>query len=305
LNGALGIFTQSPGYEKLIQSDYFIDLTQASALGIRFERAWHVIAGVEKDLGADTLLRVETYYKRFSRRILGRLETDEELQARLAQYDFPEELQDSIPTDRVITSFPTNDGKGTAYGLDVYLALRDPAARVAGWLSYTWGRSEQESYGRVYPFDYDRRHAFNVVGRYRLSDRFDFAVTGRMASGFPRTPALGLRVAAVEDERGLLVPQLDSEGNYVYTVDLGGVENLNTGRLPLYARFDVRATYRPGGLTGRWSIYVELINCFNRANAIALNNELEHAPSSGLPRLVEVPSESFPLIPSFGIRFRF
>jgi hypothetical protein len=50
---------------------------------------------------------------------------------------------------------------------------------------------------------------------------------------------------------------------------------------------------------------MELINCFNRDNAIALNNELEYDPSSELPRLVEVPSESFPLIPSFGVRFRF
>jgi hypothetical protein len=305
LQGALGLFTQSPGYEKLIQSDYFIDLTGSSELGIRHERAAHVIVGIEKDLGLNTLLRVEGYYKRFDRRIVGRLETDEELAERLARYDFPEELQDDIPTDRIITSAPTNGGSGTAYGVDVYLALREPGARLNGWLSYTLGKADQESYSQLFSLDYDRRHALNVVGRYRLSNKFDIALTGRVASGFPRTSPLGLRVAAVEDERGMLIPDVDANGNYVYTIDLGGVENLNRGRLPYYARFDIRGTFRPGGLTGRWSFYVEVINVLNRDNAITLNNELVYDPSSDLPRITEVPNEGFPLIPSFGVRFRF
>ncbi len=305
VSGAVGLFTQSPGYEKLISADYFIDLTGATELGILHERALHFIAGVEKDLGMNALFRVEAYYKKFDRRIEGRLESDEELEARLSRYDFPEELQDSIPTDRIITTFPTNDGRGKAYGLDFFVSLRDPSARLTGWLSYTWGWAQQDSYGLIYPFDYDRRHALNLVGRYRLTDRFDIALTGRLASGFPQTPALGLRVAAVEDERGMLVPETDIDGNYVYTTDLGGVENLNSGRLPFYARFDIRATYRPGGLTGRWSIYGELINAFNRDNAVSIENQLEYDPTSLYPRLVEVPSEGFPLIPSFGVRFRF
>ncbi len=305
LQGALGLFTQSPGYEKLIQADYLIDLTGSSELGIEHERAAHVIVGFEKDLGLSTLLRVEGYYKRFDRRILGRLETNEELLARLKRYDFPEELRGDIPTDRIITSSPTNGGRGTAYGVDAYLALRDPGARLNGWLSYTLGKANQESYDQLFPFDYDRRHALNIVGRYRLSNRFDVAVTGRLASGFPRTAPLGLRVAAAEDERGMLVPEIDEKGNYVYTIDLGGVENLNTDRLPYYVRFDVRGTFRPGGLTGRWSLYVEVINVLNRDNAITLNNELVYDPGSELPRITEVPNEGFPLIPSFGVRFRF
>jgi hypothetical protein len=305
LRGAFGLFTQSPGYEKLMQSDYFIDLSHASELGIKHERALHAIFGFEKDLPSDALFRVEAYYKRFDRRILGRLETDEERLERLAKYDFPDELAGSIPTDPIITSFPTNDGRGTTYGLDFYLALRNPSARLAGWLSYTWGKSNQEAYDRIYPFDYDRRHAFNLVGRYRAGNRFDVALTARLASGFPWTPPVGLRVSAVEDERGMLVPELDREDNLVYTTDLAGVENLNSGRLPFYARFDIRATYRPGGLTGRWSIYFELINAFDRDNAVELQSELEHNPESVVPRLNQVPGAAFPRIPSFGVRFRF
>jgi hypothetical protein len=52
-------------------------------------------------------------------------------------------------------------------------------------------------------------------------------------------------------------------------------------------------------------LYVEVINVLNRDNAITLNNELVYDPGSDLPRITEVPNEGFPLIPSFGVRFRF
>ena len=46
-----GLFTQSPGYEKLLQSDYFVDLSDADALGLRSERAWHGLVGLERSFG--------------------------------------------------------------------------------------------------------------------------------------------------------------------------------------------------------------------------------------------------------------
>ena len=305
LRGAVGMFAQSPGYEKLVQSDYFIDLSRVRELGISHERAIHVIGGFERDLGDRGLVRLEGYYKKFDDLIVGRLETDTERADRLARYDFPTELSDSIPTQRLITSTPENGGAGRAYGLDLFLARTDPSARLSGWVSYTLGWADQEAYGLTYPFDYDRRHALNVVGRYRLSPKLDIGVTGRVASGFTRTEVQRLRVAAVEDDRGRLVPETDTEGNLVYAVDFGDVSNLNRGRLPHYARYDVRATYRPGGLTGRWSIYFEVINLLGRDNPVELEPELAHNPGGELPRLVESPTAGFPRIPTFGVRFRF
>ena len=75
-------------------------------------------------------------------------------------------------------------------------------------------------YGRIYPFEYHRRHAFSAVVSYRLSDRWELASTTRLASGFPRTPPLGLRVASEAD-----VGDLDGDGNeeeLVPAVDAGG-----------------------------------------------------------------------------------
>ena len=112
-------------------------------------------------------------------------------------------------------------------------------------------------------------------------------------------------MASVEDDRGRLVPATDSAGNLQYTVDYGGVGNLNSGRLPHYARVDVRATYQRGGADGGWSLYVEVINLLGRDNAIVLEPRLQHDPGAELPRLFEAPGQGFPRVPTFGLRFRF
>ena len=305
LRTAGGLYTQSPGYEKLIQSDTFLDLSAARELELRHETAIHVVVGVEQALGADVVARVEGYYKRFNDLLIGRLETEAERTGRLSQYDFPEDLQGSVPTAPLMTSHPTNDGRGDAHGLEAYLNHTNPAAPLTGWLSYAWGRATRESYGQRYPFEYDRRHAFNAVGRYRLTSRWDVAATARLASGFPYTAPVGLRVSGVEEEGDTLVPGMDSDGNLIYAVDYGGVANLNSGRLPSYARVDLRATYRRGGVSGHWSLYVEVINLLGRENPVELESRLEHDPGSNMPRLFEVPAQGFPRIPTFGFRLRF
>ena len=305
LRVAGGLYAQSPGYEKLIQSDYFFDLSPGRIETLRHERATHVVAGFEKDVGADTLARIEAYYKTFDDLIVGRLETEAERRARVAEYDFPADLQASVPAAARITSTPVNGGRGEAYGIDAYLVRNAPDARLSGWLSYAWGRADRETYGLRYPFEYDRRHAFNVVGRYRLGDRWSVAATAQVATGFPYTPAVGVRVASAADERGRLVPARDAGGALVYTIDRGGLEALQRGQLPYYGRLDLRIAHQPGGRTGRWSWYIEVINALNRDNPVELDAELEHDPSAAVPRIVELPTAGFPLIPSFGVRVRF
>ena len=305
LRAAGGLYTQSPGYEKLIQSDYFLDLSPEFVSGLQHERATHVVVGYERDLGRGVLARVEGYYKAFDDLIVGRLETADERRRRLARYDFPAALQASVAVGQTITSAPVNGGKGTAHGVDVYLARTNAAARLAGWLSYAWGRADRETYGLRYPFEYDRRHAFNAVGRYRLNDRWSVAATAQVATGFAYTPGTRLRVAAVEDDAGRLVPARDTVGALVYAVDYGGLDNLHRGRLPYYARVDLRVTHRPGGPGGRWSWYLEVINLLNRDNPVELETALRHDPDGVRPRLVEMPTAGFPRLPSFGVRVRF
>ena len=315
LKGAAGRYTQSPGYEKLAQSDYVLDFTDAAVRALRSERSLQVSAGIEHDLGGGVMLRLEGYRKRFTDLLIGRLEPEAERLERVARYDFPEALASSVPADPIITTIPGNDGRGRAYGFDLFVSRTSaPAdARLSGWASYTWGKAERDGYGRRYFFEYDRRHAFATVASYRFTPRWELASTIRVASGFPRTAPVGVRVAAVEDQLdedadGItdeFVPDLDAAGRLVYAVDFGSVANLNQARLPPFARVDVRVTWRPGGPSGRWEIYAEVINLLNRKNAGAFDPRLEYDPASDQPRIVEKRDQSIPRLPTLGLRFRF
>jgi hypothetical protein len=301
LRAAVGLFTQSPGYEKLIQSDYVVD-----QVNLGYERARHAILGLERDLAPGLTARVELYHKRFDGLIIGRLETEAEMQARLGRYDFPAELAGDVPRGPLVTSVPVNEGRGGAYGFDLYFsrAARGPETRLTGWASYTFGVARRESHGRTYPFEYDRRHAFSVVGNYKLGSRFTFSATGRASSGFPWTPFGGVRVSAVE-EGDRFVPERDALGRLVYEVAPGGIAARNSRRLPAYARLDLRAAFRPRGEKGRWEFFVEFINALDRQNVSGVNATLDYDPGAERPRLVETSGGSIPRIPSFGVRFQF
>jgi len=315
LRAALGRYTQSPGYEKLVSSDYVLDLTSPAAASLRSEQSLQASMGLEHDIAGTATVRVEGYYKRSSDLLIGRLETDAERQARLAPYDFPPEYASSVPTDPIITTVPTNDGRGRAYGFDLFVTrtAAPSSARVRGWASYTWGRAERDAYGRTYPFEYDRRHAFSAVASYRLSDRWEIASTIRVASGFPRTAPLGLIVASAKDAADVdhdgnveeLIPARDPSGLLIYAVNFGGTDNLNNARLPVFARVDLRATWRPRGAQGRWELYLEVVNLLNRKNAGTLDPQLEYDPTSDRPKIVEKPDQGIPRFPTVGVRFRF
>jgi hypothetical protein len=310
--GAAGLYTQSPGYEKQAQSDYVLDFTNEAVKLVRSERAWQASAGVERQFGGGLTLKVEGYYKRFTDVLIGRLEPEEERLARVALYDFPSALRSNIPTEPLITTVPTNDGTGRAYGFDIFLN-RPGGGKLTGWTSYTWGRAEREAYGRLYPFEYDRRHAFTLVSSYAFTPRWEVAATTRIASGFPRTAPLGVRVAGREDRLDLdadgitdeILPARDARGLLEYSVNFGGVNNLNNARLPVFARVDARVTWRPRGAAGRWELYAEVINLLNRQNAGAFDPELVYDPASDRPAIVERRDQAIPRLPTLGVRFRF
>jgi hypothetical protein len=315
LRAAAGVHTQSPGYEKLLANDYFMDLSSSGPLDLDNERAVHALLSLERDAGAGVLVRCEAYLKRFSSLISGRLETPAETAARVAQYDFPAELATSVPNEPFILSYPENGTKGDAYGLDVYISKRatSPETRLTGWVSYTLGTARREAYGRRYPFDYDRRHALSVVAALRLKRGLDLSLTGKVASGLATTLPIGLRVAAVPDATDRdgdnnvteLIPERDASQLLVYQPDLGGIANLNGGRMPTYARLDARLTFTPRGGRSRWRLYADVINVLNRKNPGMVERKLEYDPTSDRPKLVMTREGSIPFLPSLGVHLTF
>jgi hypothetical protein len=313
LHAAGGLYAQTPGYEKTFQADDFVDL--AGGTGLRNEQAWQGVLGARFEPGSGVELKLDAFGRRFERLLVGRLETGAEQQARLSRYDFPPELQGEIPTAPLVTVHPENTGRGSAWGLDLSAARRATGAstRLTGWVAYTWSRAERDSWGVRYPFDYDRRHSGSLVAAFRASPRFELALTGRAASGFPYTPALATRVAEEPDavdrdgdgDTSELVPALDLAGQPVFTLDYGDVSNRNQARMPAFLRLDARLTFRPRGPQGRLDLYLDLINLTGRENAGRINAIISRQPGSDRPAIVEDRVLGLPFLPSLGVRWRF
>ena len=177
-------------------------------------------------------------------------------------------------------------------------------------------RRRATSYGRTYPFEYDRRHAATAVVAWRPADRFDVSVTGRFASGFPRTPVVGparrrrrrtagtstATATATELVPGARRPRAARSGRPTSAA----CPTFNRARLPAFARVDLRATFKPRGAGGRWQLYLDVINVLNRENAGLLEPRLDHDPDGDRPRLVPRSARAgIPFLPSLGVRFRF
>ena len=316
LDAALRLHSQTPGYEKLFQSDYFIDLSPGQRPNLKTERALHAVTGLQRDFGGGLSARVDAYYKRFSNLIVGTLESEEERQARLASYDVPAALRASVPTRAEITTSPLNAARGDAYGVDVRVAHAGggSASPLTGWAAYSFGRASRTAYGVTRPFDYDRRHAVSIAANLKLGSRLDLSATGRWATGFPRTPVRGVRLALVADahdvdrdgNREERVPQRDASGHALFQPDLGDLSNVNAARLPHFARLDARLTYRPSWGGERWAFYADLLNVLNAKNVIQIDSALVLDPASDRPGIIELPQDrGIPFFPSFGIRVWF
>ena len=97
-------------------------------------------------------------------------------------------LNQSLETDIL-------QGDGRSYGVEVF--LRKSSGKVNGWLSYTYSKSLQRynsrfdeetiNNGDFFPTNYDKPHVLNLVGNYKLTRRYSFALNVNYASGRPVT----------------------------------------------------------------------------------------------------------------------
>jgi hypothetical protein len=54
-----------------------------------------------------------------------------------------------------------------------------------------------------------------------------------------------------------------------------------------------------------WQLYVEILNVLKRENAGSLEPNLEFDPTSDRPRVTYRRNLGIPLVPTFGVRYRF
>jgi hypothetical protein len=146
----------------------------------------------------------------------------------------------------VAATFPqfTSALSGPTHGADVVVSRR-AATGLTGWVAYTFAhtRYHDRNTGESFDGDFDQRHTLNVFLEERLSYRW--AVNGklRVGSNFPLTGYFAGTPGALT---------------------LG--PTYNAVRLPVYARLDLRANRTFTFNRRRLTLFVEVLNVFNRDN---------------------------------------
>lgn len=85
--------------------------------------------------------------------------------------------------------------KGKAYGIE--LMIKKTSGKLNGWASYTYSRTyliandatqgDIINNGNYYPANFDKPHAFNLIGNYRVSHRFNASLNFTYSTGRPIT----------------------------------------------------------------------------------------------------------------------
>ncbi|MCS7176101.1 MAG: TonB-dependent receptor [Candidatus Kapabacteria bacterium] len=308
LRSAWGLYYQSPGYEKLLDRQVFLDFTHPRARTLKPEAAAHAVAGVEHMLNPEWQLRIEGYYKRFWNLIVQeRLPGTVWVTSLRPGMDprRPESWTSPVPVPGdSVTVIPVNGATGDAYGVEILLQkLYNFGSPVYGWVSYALSWAYREQQGIRYPFSYDRRHVVNVVLGWRIAPWLELNATWTYGTGFPWTAPVGVkpRVVVEQDSTGAPRARVDYDWRGVaFVADRGGLGNLNRVRLPDYHRLDVRLTTYAQWFGKEWSLYVDIANLYNRANVLAISYRVNPETLA----IEERPVRMLPILPTFGVTVR-
>jgi hypothetical protein len=178
-------FSVKAGYNTLRQYIHLLSNTAAIAPtdvwklsdpNIKPQYGDQVSFGLYKNLRSNTIeTSVEVYYKRL------RDFLDFKSGANII-------LNPHIETDVLQT-------KGKAYGIE--LMIKKTSGKLNGWASYTYSRTyliandatqgDIINSGNYYPANFDKPHAFNLIGNYRVSHRFNASLNFTYSTGRPIT----------------------------------------------------------------------------------------------------------------------
>lgn len=316
LRGVIGLYYQSPGYEKIVDQGVLFDFADRYTKQLSAENALHYVLGIERWLSSEWSLRVEGYYKSFENlikqeKVQGTRYFTEKIPGKDPRYVSGWTRPIGISGDS-LTQIPVNDSYGESYGLEFFLSKKNlmNETRFSGWISYSIAWADRFEDSRKYPFRFDQRHTVNVVLNYQINDWLDLGLRWQYGSGFPYSEPLGIKPRIIladydfdgKPESPAIATRSNSnnpnEQEVVYDIDFG--DNKLNARKPSYHRLDLRLTALAEFWNLNWTFYLDVINVYNRSNIIAYDYYVN--PDLTLGREANT---MFPIIPTLGFSVKF
>jgi outer membrane receptor protein involved in Fe transport len=275
------------GWGRFFQSQrpYELQVEDAESALFRAERSEHWVLGYETLLRAERprLLGVDgVRVELFGRRI-------ENPRPRYESLLEPVNFFPEIEPDRVRLA----PERSAARGIEL-MVRGSRGARFDWWLAYSYSRAEDRLAGETVPRSLDQPHAAALDLNFRLPRRWDLNLAWRARSGWPTTPVTAVLIEDPEDPGDPSHPETEPE----LTAAFG---RLNSERLPLYHRLDLRASRRWDLRSGRLTFYADVQNAYDRRNLAGFDVLLDEEAG-----VVELDEEHWPgIFPSLGVTWAF
>jgi hypothetical protein len=149
-------------------------------------------------------------------------------------------------------------------------------------------RSEDRIAGQWLPRFNDQRHAVRLGVVWRPTPKWVIGGGWHYHSGWPVTPET-LKIDVLPNGR-------------IVTTRLFGA--WYSERLPSYHRLDLRVTRRFPARRGGWSVFLDVFNAYDRANATGYGNGIRSSNGRDFV-VVREPHDQLGLLPSLGARWEF
>ena len=243
--------------------------------------AKHWVAGFEHTFKNNINFRMEGYYKKLSDVRPDYRNWSNEIEV------FPEVHDDH---------FKLNFNGATSKGIELYLKY-DKGGKFSWWASYALAYAEEDvrsivyrgqEYTQgagVYPGRYDQRHSIYLDMNYRPNRAWHFYASWQYHSGWPYTP---LVLKSGQNPDGSI---------YYYST----YENYNGANFPPYHRLDVRINHHFYLSKGRLSVFLAIINLYNRGNIRNINYNWVWNNQTNRPYFEKIYDYWFKLLSSIGI----
>ena len=285
INMATGVYRQFIG---TVQDDFnptILDQWFAVDPSVKPASSLQYLMGYEEYFGNAYRLQAEVYYKT--------------LENMLTFVENRSTADEEISDEALDDNFDLSDGY--AYGFELF--LQKEFGRLNGWVSYAYSVARKRLHGEEYFTNWDRTHAFNIVGNLRPNRKWDLSLRWTYQTGQPHTPILGYYVET-----------LPGEPKPFYRSIPGG---RNSVRYPPYHRLDL-ATERHFTLWGvQVDLLLQVVNTYWRKNVFRYvyhfgdpHNGIDDdhdgkidEPDEGIPQ--RLPISVFPILPSIGVRIDF
>ena len=240
LNFSVGNYHQ---FISTFQDDFnpsILDNWIAADTSVSPGKSMQVVLGYEEYIKNMYKIQVEGYYKDLKN---------------LLTYEEKRSTSDAQVSDESLANIVT-PADGYAYGLELF--GQKMSGKLSGWVAYTYSVSrkimnsiyadgEQEYYT-----NWDRTHAFSVLGNYQFNTKWETNWRFALQSGQAYTPIMGYYVEKFP------------ESPYELFRTIPGTRN--SGRYEPYSRLDIGVVYHAKIGKTNVDFFFQIINTLNRSN---------------------------------------